>query len=457
LKHSQLFVVLALGLLVLALPARAQLSGAIYTSFPDGTTVNGNIYPSKDDVYLNGGPQNQNAAGLPDGPYYFQVTDPSGKVLLSEDDAVCRQLMVSGGRVAGPIVNGCSHPAGSYDPGSGSTPVKLMPFADTPNNGGEYKAWLIRQGPNTTIDSGDPKVIYFLQRDVKTDNFKVRESGGGGEPEPVAIVGNKFYDTNTNGTWDQPTEPPIPGWRIERNPPEVPDLVNGGVTFTSTNGQYSFLVDPNSGLYTITEVPPPPGFYPAGDWLNTTPTSGQVEVAEDDVAGPDFGNVCLGEGGGRTLGFWSNKNGERVMGSTAGGMSATLAYLSGLNLRNANGSDFNPSSYAQFRTWLLSATATNMAYMLSAQLAAMALNVRQGLVDGNSLIYAPGSSSANGAGFATVNALLAEANTELGLHGLTLAGSPYRAYQEALKNALDKGNNNLIFVQPGPCAFDTPY
>ena len=57
--------------------AFAGVSGAIYTTNSDGTTVNGNIYPSKDAVYLSGGPQNQNAAGLsPDGLYYFQVTDP---------------------------------------------------------------------------------------------------------------------------------------------------------------------------------------------------------------------------------------------------------------------------------------------------------------------------------------------------------------------------------------------
>jgi hypothetical protein len=34
-----------------------------------------------------------------------------------------------------------------------------------------------------------------------------------------------------------------------------------------------------------------------------------------------------------------------------------------------------------------------------------------------------------------------------------LDGSPYRAYQQALKNALDKANNNLTFVQSTPCAF----
>ena len=47
----------------------------------------------------------------------------------------------------------------------------------------------------------------------------------------------------------------------------------------------------------------------------------------------------------------------------------------------------------------------------------------------------------------------AEANTELGLRGLTLSGNPYRSYQERLKNALDNANNNRSFVQPAPCPF----
>jgi hypothetical protein len=61
------------------------LPPAIYTTFPDGTVVNGNIYPSKEDVYLNGGPQSGCwQGGLPDGEYFYQITDPSGKWLLSE-------------------------------------------------------------------------------------------------------------------------------------------------------------------------------------------------------------------------------------------------------------------------------------------------------------------------------------------------------------------------------------
>src|SRR5215472_3153050 len=90
---------LALSLVVAAIPASAQFSGAITTTRPDGSTVNGNIYPSKAAVFFTAGPQNPKASGLPDGRYYFQVTDPSGNALLSNDPAACRQLVVSGGRI----------------------------------------------------------------------------------------------------------------------------------------------------------------------------------------------------------------------------------------------------------------------------------------------------------------------------------------------------------------------
>src|SRR5579871_5416150 len=99
--------------IALAGPAIAQnISGAIYTTFGNGTTVNGNIYPSKDQVYLNGGPQNMHGAGLsPDGDYYFQVTDPSGAVLLSLDPISCRVVTVSGAVITGHPTDGAGNPA----------------------------------------------------------------------------------------------------------------------------------------------------------------------------------------------------------------------------------------------------------------------------------------------------------------------------------------------------------
>ena len=90
-------------LLAGAVSASAQLSGAIFTTVMDGTRVNANIYQDKCGalgVWLDGGPGPNappGAAGLPDGDYYFQVTDPSGKTLLSTDAVQNRQFHVSGG------------------------------------------------------------------------------------------------------------------------------------------------------------------------------------------------------------------------------------------------------------------------------------------------------------------------------------------------------------------------
>ncbi len=145
------------------------LSGAIFTTTVDGTRVDANIYAAKTDVYLDGGPgatAPQKAAALPSGDYYFQVTDPSGKTVLSSDDITCRRIHFENGQITevyrGP--SGCMHASGS-DQNDGALTVQLMPYADTPNNGGEYKAWVTPVGDYT--DS-------FINRYSKTDNFKVR-------------------------------------------------------------------------------------------------------------------------------------------------------------------------------------------------------------------------------------------------------------------------------------------
>lgn len=175
-----------------SIPVHAQLSGAIFTTVSDGSRVNANIYPSKDSVFLNGGPPPgapQTAAGLPDGTYVFQVTDPSGKTLLSTDIANCRQFTVSGGIITGVVnVGGCQHVT-SLSIDHGATTVQLMPYLDTPNNGGEYKAWATPvanylEGCDTlgvanglsVVDCGTTggDVHGFIPSHSKTDNFKVK-------------------------------------------------------------------------------------------------------------------------------------------------------------------------------------------------------------------------------------------------------------------------------------------
>ena len=136
--------------------------------------------------------------------------------------------------------------------------------------------------------------------------------------------------------------------------------------------------------------------------------------------------------GGKTLGFWSNKNGQSYIGDD------DLSFLRGLNLFNKDGSDFNPENYAAFKTWLLKADAVKMGYMLSAQLAATELSVYNGLLSGSQTvwvddgdgIYEPGEGL-------TIDSIMADAN------GLTMSGD--RATQEYYKNLLDKINNNLLW------------
>lgn len=278
----------------------------------------------------------------------------------------------------------------------------------------------------------------------------------------MSIKGFKFYDPDTNGTLDS-GEPYVGSWPVYLYNADGSSLKDSTITDPYT-GEYVFLVELTSEelaagqSYKVSEVllPTPPGSLPEG-WQNTTDTFYAVTISSSTVSldpdnlcgkiarGPDFGNVCLGKGGGLTLGFWSNKNGQKLVSS------ADLAFLTSLNLRNATGAPFDPANYAAFRTWLLSANATNMAYMLSAQLAAMELNVSHGFVTGNPIIYAPGTTSANTYGFATVNDIMAEANASLGSNDFTPAGNSERGHQEALKNALDKANNNQNFVQSGPC------
>src|SRR3954470_13031 len=98
-----------LGAALATLHASAP-SGAIFTTLADGSEVNYNIYAAKEDVYLDGGPgpgAPQTAAGLDDGVYVFQVTQPSGKTLLSQDAAQCREFTVAGGIITGVGVPAC--------------------------------------------------------------------------------------------------------------------------------------------------------------------------------------------------------------------------------------------------------------------------------------------------------------------------------------------------------------
>jgi hypothetical protein len=279
----------------------------------------------------------------------------------------------------------------------------------------------------------------------------------GDVPGDGTLSGMKYYDANANGVWDS-VEVGIANWPITIHGAEL----GINTLLTDTSGNFSYVALPGA-TYTVYET------QANGPWMQTGNTSltaidkggnvtnldnfkYMVSVSNDGGTTEhlDFGNVCIGSGGGLTLGFWSNKNGQALF------LSDDLALMVTLHLKNAIGDDFDPNNYTAFRTWLLGANATNMAYMLSAQLAAMELNVFNGKVSSSALIYAPGAKSASPTGFAKVSELMTEANAELSIHGLTNVAGVDRTYQETLKTALDNANNNMTFLKPDPNSCPTP-
>jgi hypothetical protein len=271
----------------------AGFNGSIYTTTFDGQSVNENIYSNKDEVYLSGGPQNGNANGLPDGTYYFQVTDPSGATLLSTDSAECRQLIVFSGKVVSAEGPSCQHSTGIPNSANGSTPVKLSPFSDTPNSGSEYKVWLIRQGSGTSI-AADGMHINFSPSNAKTDNFKVLFVPCPDCSPTSLLGGRKYYDANANALFDD-GESLVEGVQIL--------IIAGPITkvvTTDESGNWSTTV-PTGVEYYVAEFLPftGPDGSPGSYWQQTAPVADdegfQVYrgTANGDQTGLDFGNICF--------------------------------------------------------------------------------------------------------------------------------------------------------------------
>src|ERR1700704_1537710 len=132
----------------------AGVSGAIFTTTMNGSAVNANQYESKCAVYLDGGPGPHapaKAAGLPDGDYYFQVTDPNGGQLLSTDPVSNRRFHVTGGVItAFTGVGGPAHPTGIDQDHSAQGAITIglangacpNDFLDSPSVAAVFKVWV---------------------------------------------------------------------------------------------------------------------------------------------------------------------------------------------------------------------------------------------------------------------------------------------------------------------------
>lgn len=123
---------------------------------------------------------------MPAGDYYFQVTDPSGSVLLSTDDVTARMVTVDD---TGRFVSASDHEMSMNIVDGGAT-VQLCPMLATPNPGCVYKVWLTPVGDyDLTMQNAN---FGFFEAFSKTDNFRVCPDDI--EPPPI----------------DEPPTPPMP-------------------------------------------------------------------------------------------------------------------------------------------------------------------------------------------------------------------------------------------------------
>jgi hypothetical protein len=307
----------------------------------------------------------------------------------------------------------------------------------------------------------------------------------------LGVGGMKYFDANTDGL-NTPGEAGIPGIKIKiaycATVGCTPDNLSPATQVMTGAGGLWNLVFPLVNGKPVTnwracEILPVLG------WNQTGPVSGanaggatadinkcwngSVGVAAGTAI--DFGNVCLGAtAGAYSKGFWTNNNGKSILSSndTATpypGAGNWRSILNASNLANGNGTSYSvpvpPATFAtafsNFSSWLGSASATNMSNMLSAQLAAMELNVGCASLNPALLVYAgtpPASCNVstlpqppNAQGYMSVTNLMQDAVTELGLNKNSVSGSPDRACQEFVKTTLDNADNGKNFVQPGPC------
>ena len=403
---------LFVGAALTASVGHAALTGAIFTTEVDAngvcTGVNVNQYDSKQDVYVDGGPRHfGNGTQLPDGDYYIQVTDPSGKTVLGSSvnnngtTAVSSQTPVT-------VVNGsfedCYQLWSVVSCKNGNS--RKQGYKDTPNNGGVYKVWI-----STTST--------FENSTNKTDNFKVRLNK---DATPATLTVRKFYDADRDGTWDA-DESEITGWMVNIDYPSLYDLLDGTV-FTPWSEE---IPAPKSGTYTyvVSEIMPAGGSY--------TVVFGNYAFVPADVTM-------------HTKGFWHNQNGAPLV------TDDDLAGLRALCLVDGDGNDFDPTSSSfdsgekrsdspgDLSPWLIdggSGDDNHVRENFAQQLAAFYLNVQHYLDGGTDFyLYAPGYGNTGPGGDYISGADLLSLADEALCDG----------YDSGLHELLDDANNDLVTV-----------
>jgi hypothetical protein len=375
---------------------------------------------------------------------------------------------------------------------AGSTAVSVSGTWTDPGNGetctgtvywGDFSSSPLTVNANGTYSSGSH---IYANAGSYTTSVTIADNNGPTDPQCGATPGAQSVSVNVVPAFFNPTLSTKATSSITNGEVRLTDTATlsgandptGTITFTlhvpdgSIASTQTVTVGSNGGYST-------PGYVVAtrvGTYWWSAVYSGDsnnVSVSDNlnDTSTIDQTTTIVEGTGGLSIGFWSNKNGQALE------TISDFAQLGTLNLRTASGAQETFSTAAgalakdvsSLASWLKSATAANMACMLSAQLAALQLNVDHCLVNasayvdcnlissafntfanGTALITALNSQGAltDASGIVQIKALMNAAVKVLGTSGgaSTTAASGLRSFEEALKDVFDAINNNMAII-----------
>lgn len=310
------FSIIAIGLLLCSVGANAQVSGAVATVSESGTPQD--VFNAKGDVFFTAGPTATPCAFtqfLPDGRYYFQVTDLSGGTLLSSDPVNERLVTIKSGVLFSydghthevDLVEGApeeqSEESEEIEDASarnacGGLSVGLAPFRDAGNRDASYVLWLTPiarfTGDPTQIDPvcGDGCFHGFRPEFSLSTSFRVEDKRFC--EESFCVSGTKFEDRNGNGLQDS-GEPGLPGVRITAEPEDGAALHG----LTDASGAFRVCGLTHENDFRITETVPfgyrqtAPLDRRISRRLIATDFGYFVDACDENFNGLDFGNQLI--------------------------------------------------------------------------------------------------------------------------------------------------------------------
>lgn len=313
------FAITAIGLLLCSVSASAQVSGAVTIVNESGSPQD--VFNDKSDVFFTAGPTATPCAFtqfLPDGRYYFQVTDLSGATLLSSDPVNERLVTIRGGVLfsydghthevemvegAPEEQSGESEESGEAEDATlrnacGGASVGLAPFRDAGSRDASYLFWLTPiarfTGEPTQIDPvcGAGCFHGFRPESSLTTTFRVEDKRFC--EDAFCVSGTKFEDRNGNGVQDS-GEPGLPGVRITAEPEDGVALHG----LTDAQGLFRVCGLTHENDFRVTETVPF-GYRQTGPLdrrisrrLIAIDFGYFVEMCDQNFSGLDFGNQLI--------------------------------------------------------------------------------------------------------------------------------------------------------------------